>query len=68
MKPGDRVTGEPIAPDMRAEHPTVTGIYEVREWSLGDETDQIPGINVNGISVDCDDIRPANRREKDTVL
>lgn len=68
MNKGDRVTGVPIAPDMKKKHPRVTGVYHEVLWSLGDETDKIPMVMVGDIAVDCDEVRPANRREKDTVL
>lgn len=68
MKEGDRVTGVPANEVARKEHPTVTGYYEVSniEW-LGEHY-KIEYVRVGNISVDCDNIRPAHRREKDTVF
>jgi hypothetical protein len=65
---GDRVTGVPANENMRKEHPTVTGYYENHKWTFGNEQHSTEFIVVDDIPVDCDEIRFATRRDKDTML
>jgi hypothetical protein len=70
MNEGDKVTGVPDLPEMAAKYPTITGYYETAavEW-MGD-TYQQEYIRIGEASFTCDEgtIRPATRREKETVL
>lgn len=68
MKEGDRVTGEPANWMRREQHPTVTGYFHTREFDFGGHTIKTDFVMVGEVPIDCENIRPANRREKDTVL
>jgi hypothetical protein len=70
MKEGDKVTGVPDMPDMAAKHPTVTGFYETAVWEFMGDTYQTEFVRVGDVSISCDEgtIRPAGRRDKETVL
>lgn len=66
---GDRVIGVPEAARMRKKHPTVVGEYEKVTVKHGGNVFDQEFIVVNDeISVVCRDIKPANRRDKETVL
>ena len=67
MKNGDRVTGVPLG-ELRETHPTVTGRFEEVESTLGDSSATVGFVVVGQDYIDCENIRAANRREKDTVL
>jgi hypothetical protein len=70
MNDGDRVTGVPFNKRTRANFPTVTGYLEDVSYDgpEGPVKDQM--ILCDGVSVDVQDgsLRPADRREKDTVF
>lgn len=68
MNSGDKVTGVPAEANLRKKHPTVTGFYEDHVYEFGGETFKTEFVMVQGIALDCTDIRPATRREKETVL
>lgn len=70
MKEGDKVTGVPDYPDFAEKYPTITGYYEVQDVEFMGDTYQIEYIRVGDASFTCDEgtIRPAGRREKETVL
>lgn len=65
---GDRVTGVPANEHMKKAHPTVTGYYEHSQWEFGGDTFSTEFIMVDDVAVDCDEIRLATRRDKDTML
>lgn len=67
MKSGDKVTGVPLG-ELQETHSTVTGRYEEVDSTLGDSSEKIGFVVVGQDYIDCTDIRPAGRREKETVL
>jgi hypothetical protein len=68
MRIGEKVTGVPENPDLRKAFPTVTGFYDEETWDAMGETVTTQFVMVGDIAVDCNDIRKATRREKETVL
>lgn len=68
MKIGDRVTGVPANEMRRKENPTVTGVYDTQAWTFLGKKYTTEYVRCGDIEIDCTDIRPAGRREKDTVL
>lgn len=68
MNDGDRVTGIPMLPEMVEQYPTITGYYEDSPIEGLDGVIPNEFIVVGEDRVSCVDIRPAGRREKDTVL
>ena len=65
---GERVTGVPANPYTRKKYPTVTGYYDRQKVEFLGEEHIIEYVKVGKSDVDCENIRPAARREKDTVF
>lgn len=65
---GERVTGVPVHKPTRRKHPTVTGYYDRSKWEFMGKEYVTEFVTVGNEAVDCEDIRPAERREKDTVF
>lgn len=68
MRHGDRVTGVPAHPDLRAEHPTVTGRYDSADWEFLGEHHVTEFVAIGDVLIDCTEIRLARDDEPDTVL
>lgn len=68
MNNGDRVTGVPSVDEMREKYPTVTGYLSVDQFEFMGETHTVKFVMVDDVAVSCDKIRPAKRREEETVL
>jgi hypothetical protein len=67
MNKGDKVTGVPYLESLRETHPTVTGYYDFEEWeAVGGKMVKTEFVVVGEDTVDCINIRPAGRREKET--
>lgn len=67
MKTGDKVTGVPLG-GLKKEYPMVTGTYEVVPVHFMNETVPQVFIKVGQDYIDCENIKPAGRREKETVI
>lgn len=68
MNNGDKVTGVPSVEDMRKKHPTVTGFYDSEVIEFMGNGHKVEFVMVGDVAVSCTKIRPALRREKETVL
>ena len=68
MKVGDKVTGEPVNKGTRRKYPMVTGYYDYEIWEAMGQTHKTEFVMVGDVAVDCEKIRAATRREKETVL
>lgn len=68
MKIGERVTGVPGNPPLRRQYPTVTGYYDFENVNISGVEFKQEFVVVDDHFIDCKEVRPATRREKDTVL
>lgn len=69
MKIGDKVTGNPEGEEAKKFFPSdVTGTYDEYTIEFAGKTDNIQFVVSDGVHIPCSNIRPATRRERETVL